>query len=193
MRSCGPRASRRSGPTWRQFLHAQAAGILSVDFLHVDTVLLWACLCCRVRCMRAAARRCTCRRTTTWPGKSGSRLRSGSGLRPSTTPAFGLPGWPGDRRRKYSQADQWQVRVWRARECSPRPLKIGTAVVVDDAHAALATTDAQGGLRFDCPRYRRASCRQCHRRPPTACMACRRPRDGAATDCRTVTCGPSRS
>ena len=33
-------APRRSGPTWRQFLDAQAAGILAVDFLHVDTVLL---------------------------------------------------------------------------------------------------------------------------------------------------------
>ena len=33
-------APRRSGPTWRQFLAAQAAGILAVDFLHVDTVLL---------------------------------------------------------------------------------------------------------------------------------------------------------
>ena len=33
-------APRRSGPTWRQFLHAQAAGILAVDFLHVDTVQL---------------------------------------------------------------------------------------------------------------------------------------------------------
>jgi putative transposase len=33
-------APRRSGPTWRQFLHAQAAGILAADFLHVDTVLL---------------------------------------------------------------------------------------------------------------------------------------------------------
>ena len=35
----GP-APRRAGPTWRQFLHAQAAGIVEVDFLHVDTVLL---------------------------------------------------------------------------------------------------------------------------------------------------------
>jgi putative transposase len=33
-------APRRAGPTWRQFLHVQAAGILAVDFFHVDTVLL---------------------------------------------------------------------------------------------------------------------------------------------------------
>src|ERR1017187_4000962 len=33
-------APRRSGPSWRQFLHAQAAGIVAVDFLHVDPVLL---------------------------------------------------------------------------------------------------------------------------------------------------------
>jgi putative transposase len=33
-------APRRAGPTWRQFLHAQASGILAVDFLHVETVLL---------------------------------------------------------------------------------------------------------------------------------------------------------
>jgi transposase InsO family protein len=33
-------APRRSGASWRQFLHAQAAGIVAVDFLHVDTVLL---------------------------------------------------------------------------------------------------------------------------------------------------------
>ena len=33
-------APRRAGPTWRQFLCIQAAGILAADFLHVDTVLL---------------------------------------------------------------------------------------------------------------------------------------------------------
>jgi len=33
-------APRRAGPTWRQFLRIQAAGILAVDFLHVDTVML---------------------------------------------------------------------------------------------------------------------------------------------------------
>jgi putative transposase len=33
-------ASRRSGPTWKQFLTAQARGILAADFVHVDTVLL---------------------------------------------------------------------------------------------------------------------------------------------------------
>ena len=33
-------ARRQSGPSWRQFLHAQTAGIVAVDFLHVDTLLL---------------------------------------------------------------------------------------------------------------------------------------------------------
>ena len=35
----GP-APRRAGPTWRQFLTAQAHGILAADFVNVDTVLL---------------------------------------------------------------------------------------------------------------------------------------------------------
>jgi len=33
-------APRRSGPTWAEFLHAQAKGLIACDFFHVDTVLL---------------------------------------------------------------------------------------------------------------------------------------------------------
>ena len=33
-------APRRPGPTWKQFLAAQARGLLAADFVHVDTVLL---------------------------------------------------------------------------------------------------------------------------------------------------------
>jgi putative transposase len=32
-------APRRAGPTWKQFLTAQARGIIAADFMHVDTVL----------------------------------------------------------------------------------------------------------------------------------------------------------
>jgi hypothetical protein len=33
-------APRRAGPTWKQFLTAQARGIITADYVHVDTVLL---------------------------------------------------------------------------------------------------------------------------------------------------------
>ena len=34
-----PREPRREGPTWTQFLSAQANGIVATDFFHVNTVL----------------------------------------------------------------------------------------------------------------------------------------------------------
>jgi hypothetical protein len=33
-------APKRSALSWRQFLHAQAKGVLAVDFFTVDTVVL---------------------------------------------------------------------------------------------------------------------------------------------------------
>jgi putative transposase len=41
-----PPAPRREGPTWTQFLSAQAKGIVATDFFHVDTVLLAGTTCC---------------------------------------------------------------------------------------------------------------------------------------------------
>ena len=38
-------APRRTGPTWRQFLAAQAHAILAVDFAHVDTISCAASTC----------------------------------------------------------------------------------------------------------------------------------------------------
>jgi hypothetical protein len=39
-------APRRDGPTWRQFLAAQAQGILATDFFCVDTLLGQRCMSC---------------------------------------------------------------------------------------------------------------------------------------------------
>ncbi len=36
-------APRRSGPTWREFLTAQARGILACDLVHLETVTSLAC------------------------------------------------------------------------------------------------------------------------------------------------------
>jgi hypothetical protein len=40
LRAAGIGSAPRPGPTWKQVLPARAGGILAVDFVHVDTVLL---------------------------------------------------------------------------------------------------------------------------------------------------------
>jgi hypothetical protein len=37
---------KREGPSWREFLHAQAKSVIAVDFFTVDTVCSNACICC---------------------------------------------------------------------------------------------------------------------------------------------------
>jgi hypothetical protein len=54
-------AARRSGPTWRESLTAQAEGVIACDFMHIDLVSL----------RRVYARRCssnTAPADCTWPG-----------------------------------------------------------------------------------------------------------------------------
>jgi len=70
-------APRRSGPTWRQFLTAQAKAVLAVDFVHVDTVVLrriYALIAVEHRSRRAHLLDVTARPTGAWTTQAARNL-----------------------------------------------------------------------------------------------------------------------
>ena len=74
-------APRRSGPPRRQFLRTQAAGILAVDFFHVDTVLLKG-----LYVLRCSGREVDgCRYQGFTPRRRGLLLRQPNAQRPGTS------------------------------------------------------------------------------------------------------------
>jgi putative transposase len=68
---------RRPGPTWRQFLTAQAKVVLAMDFLHVDTVLLrriYALIAVEHGCRRAHLIGVTAHPTGAWTTQAARNL-----------------------------------------------------------------------------------------------------------------------
>jgi hypothetical protein len=71
----GP-APRRTGPTWKQFLTAQAHSILAADFVHVDTVLLR-----RIYVSSSS----TAPAASTWPASPRTQTARGRPRQPATS------------------------------------------------------------------------------------------------------------
>lgn len=72
----GP-APRRAGPAWKQFLTAQARGVLAAGLVHVDTVLLRRLYALIVIEHGTAA--------STWPASPPTRTAPGQRRRPATS------------------------------------------------------------------------------------------------------------
>jgi putative transposase len=70
-------AQRRLGPTWGQFLTAQATAVLAVDFVHVDTMMLrriYALIAVEHRCRRAHLLGVTAHPTGAWTTQAARNL-----------------------------------------------------------------------------------------------------------------------
>jgi putative transposase len=77
-------APRRNGPTWRQFLSAQARGVIACDFMHLDTVLgqrLYALVFLEHGTRRLHLAGVTAHPTTTWATQQARNLAADLGVR----------------------------------------------------------------------------------------------------------------
>jgi hypothetical protein len=100
-------APRRSGPTWKQFLTAQARGMLAIDFVHVDTVLLR-----RVTVISAVSSPASARSDGTFPAYGWPISRPSSQVFPHTPKmSLQVTGMPS----LASTAWTWSLQLVRSR------------------------------------------------------------------------------
>lgn len=102
-------APRRSGPSWMQFLTAQAKAVLAVDFVHVDIVLLrriYALIAIEHGSRRTFLVGVSAHPGGAWTTQAAHNLLMDLGER-ATTLKFrsgtGIPGSPEDSRRSSPQ------------------------------------------------------------------------------------------
>jgi putative transposase len=77
-------ASRRSGPTWREFLSAHATGLIACDFLHIDTIglqRLYALVFLEHHTRRLHIASVTACQTTAWATPQARNLTTDLGVR----------------------------------------------------------------------------------------------------------------